>query len=82
MKHYKTSELRTNDITMKRFIQLTILLMVSVNSFGQMVMSAEGVHPDNACKPNEVYFLIENKARPVESIDYIQIRLKETVKFF
>jgi hypothetical protein len=46
-----------------------------------MVMSAEGVNPDNVCKPNTVYFLMEKKARPVESIDSIEIRLNNAVLF-
>jgi hypothetical protein len=55
--------------------------MISINSFGQMVMSAQGMNPDNVCKPNKVYFLMESKARPKESIDSIQIKLNEIVKF-
>jgi hypothetical protein len=55
--------------------------MINMNSFGQMVMSAQGVNPDNTCKPNEVYFLIESKARPKMPIDSIQIKLNENVKF-
>ena len=66
---------------MKKLIQLTILLMISINSFGQMVMTAKGVHPDNVCNPNEVYFLMESKARPLEPRDSIQIKLNENIKF-
>lgn len=66
---------------MKRIILLLIICLISIHSFGQMVMSAEGVNPDNVCKPNTVYFLMEKKARPVESIDSIEIRLNNAVLF-
>jgi hypothetical protein len=65
---------------MKKIIQLVIIFMINLNSFGQMIMSAEGVNPDNVCKPNEVYFLMENRARPTESIDSIEIRLNNIIK--
>ncbi|NLD50734.1 MAG: hypothetical protein GX660_26640 [Clostridiaceae bacterium] len=44
-------------------------------------MSAEGVNPDNVCKQNNVYFLMEKRARPIESIDSIEIRLNKAVSF-
>lgn len=66
---------------MRRLLQLTILSLICFQSFGQMVMTAEGVNPENICKPNTVYFLMENKARPIEPIDSIQIKLNEAVKF-
>ena len=68
---------------MKRFLYLSIAIFVSVQSFGQlsMIMSAEGVSPDNVCKPNNVYFLMERKARPVAPIDSIEVRLNEIVTF-
>jgi len=46
-----------------------------------MVMSAEGVETDNVCKPNEVYFLMTGKAKPIESLEIIEKRLNETVSF-
>ena len=66
---------------MKRLFQLLFLTLISVQSFGQMIMSAEGVNPDNVCNPNNVYFLMERKARPIESIDSIEVRLNELVTF-
>jgi hypothetical protein len=66
---------------MKKIIQLVIIFMINLNSFGQMIMSAEGVNPDNVCKQNEVYFLMENRARPTESIDSIEIRLNNIIKY-
>lgn len=66
---------------MRKLLQLTILSLICFQSFGQMVMTAEGVNPENICKPNTVYFLMENKARPIEPIDSIQIKLNEAVKF-
>jgi hypothetical protein len=66
---------------MKRTITLAILLMISIFSFGQMVMSAEGVTPENVCFPGTVYFLMENRARPTESIDSIEMRLNSLVTF-
>ena len=44
-------------------------------------MSAEGITPDNVCKPNTVYFLMEKRARPVESIDSIEIRINNKIDF-
>ena len=64
---------------MKRFFYLIIL--ISSQSFGQMIMSAEGVNPENVCTPNNVYFLMERKARPVEPIDSIEVRLNKIVTF-
>jgi len=46
-----------------------------------MIMSAEGVNPENVCTPNNVYFLMERKARPVEPIDSIEVRLNKIVTF-
>ena len=66
---------------MKNLLANLFLLMISVSTFGQMIMSAEGVRPDNACNPDNVYFLIENKARPVESIDSIEIKLNKLISF-
>ena len=66
---------------MKKPFPLLIILLISVQSFGQMVMNAEGVNPDNVCNPNTVYFLMERKARPLESIDSIEFRLNNTVQF-
>jgi hypothetical protein len=42
-------------------------------------MTAEGVNPENVCKPNNVYFLIEKKARPIELIDSIEVKLNRAV---
>jgi hypothetical protein len=66
---------------MKKIFQLTMLSLISIPSFGQMVMSPEGITAENACNPNTVYFLMESKARPVESIDSIQVKLNQIVKF-
>ena len=66
---------------MKHLLLFLIFLVISVSSIGQMIMSAEGVKPDNACNPDYVYFLMERRARPVESIDSIEIRLNETITF-
>ncbi len=66
---------------MKKLILPSIICLFSIQSFGQMVMSAEGVNPENVCKPNTVYFLMEKKARPLESIDSIENRLNNAVLF-
>ncbi len=66
---------------MKRLYELSILCIISVQSFGQMIMSAEGVNPDNVCNPNNVYFLMERKAKPIEPIDSIENKLNEVVSF-
>ena len=70
---------------MKRIIQVLFFLSVSCYSYGQMIMSAEGVTADNVCKPNNIYFLTglnkESRAKPVEAIETIQKRLNETISF-
>ena len=66
---------------MKHLLVNLFLLMISISSFGQMIMSAEGVKPDNACNPDNIYFLMERRARPVESIDSIEIKLNKTINF-
>jgi len=66
---------------MKKIFYLAFFLLLGISSFGQMIMSAEGIYPENVCKPNTVYFLMSNKARPIESIDTIEIRLNNVVKF-
>lgn len=66
---------------MKKLFYLTIISLISVQSFGQMIMSASGVNPENVCKPNTVYFLTENRAKPIELYDSIEFKLNATVKF-
>jgi hypothetical protein len=66
---------------MKNLYQLIILFIISIPSFGQMIMTAEGVNPQNICKPNNIYFLIERKPRPIEPIDSIEIKLNKIVLF-
>lgn len=66
---------------MKHVLLYLLFLSLGVTSFGQMIMSAEGVTPENACNPDEVYFLMERRAHPVEAITSIQERLNETISF-
>ena len=70
---------------MKRIIQVIFFLSISCYSYGQMVMSVEGVIADNVCNPNNIYFLTglnnTSKAKPVESIEIIQKRLNDTISF-
>jgi len=70
---------------MKHIIQVLFFLSVSCYSYGQMIMSAEGVTADNVCKPSNIYFLtgLEKtiRARPVEAIESIQKKLNETISF-
>lgn len=49
-------------------------------------MNANGIEPDNICKPNSVYFLTglkskEVKAKPIESIELIQEKLNAKISF-
>lgn len=46
-----------------------------------MIMSAKGVNPDNVCNANSVYFLMERKARPIEPVDSIEMRINKVVLF-
>ena len=64
---------------MKKSLQMIVLLLISNYSFGQMLMTAEGIKPENACNPNAVYFLIENRARPIVSKDSIEVKLNNYV---
>ena len=70
---------------MKCIIQVIFFLSISCYSYGQMIMSAEGVIADNVCKPNNIYFLTglnkESRAKPVEAIAIIQKRLNEAISF-
>jgi hypothetical protein len=66
---------------MKRLINLTLISLFSIQSFGQMIMSASGVNPENVCKPNTVYFLTENRAKPLEPFDSIEFKLNDAIKF-
>ena len=70
---------------MKRVIQVIFFLSIAYCSYGQMIMSAEGVVADNVCVPNKIYFLTglnkESRAKPVEAIEIIQKRLNETIFF-
>jgi hypothetical protein len=66
---------------MKHLLLFMFLSLTCFPTFSQMIMSAEGVKPDNACNPNSVYFLMERKARPVESIDSIEIKLNKKITF-
>lgn len=65
----------------KNYFLLIIITMTSLQSFGQMVMSAEGIISENICKPNTVYFLMTDKAKPTESIDSIEFRVNQAIKF-
>jgi hypothetical protein len=66
---------------MKQFVLLSLLLLLSMRSYGQFTMRAEGVKVENACRGNYVHFLISGKARPKESMETIEKRLNETVFF-
>jgi len=44
-------------------------------------MSVDGLKPDNVCKPNTVYFLMEDGPNPVESVDSVEVRINRTIKF-
>jgi len=66
---------------MKNLFHLTIFFLLSLPSFGQMVMTVQGVTPENVCNPNAVYFLMEGKARPMELMDSIQARLNNQTPF-
>jgi hypothetical protein len=68
-------------LTMKRLFQLSVFCLIGFQCIGQMVMSAEGINPDNVCMPNTVYFLMEKRARPIESIDSIELRLNNSISF-
>lgn len=57
------------------------LCFLAISGYSQMVLSAEGILPENACKPKQVYFLITDRAKPVEAIDSIEIRLNHSIDF-
>ena len=66
---------------MRKFLHVIVLLLISNYSFGQMIMNAVGISPENACNPASVYFLMENRARPIENKDSIEVNLNSYVKF-
>ncbi len=66
---------------MKKPITVLVFALIGLQSFGQMIMSADGINPENVCKPNTVYFLMTDKAKPIEPIDSIEARINQTIKF-
>jgi hypothetical protein len=67
---------------MKNIIHLMIIVsFISVSASAQMIMSAAGITPENVCKANTVYFLMENKPRPLQPIDSIESRINHAIKF-
>jgi hypothetical protein len=66
---------------MNKLITLAFLCFASFQSYGQMVMSAEGVKAEKACQPSTIYFLMEKRARPIEAIDSIEVKLNRQVNF-
>ena len=46
-----------------------------------MIMTAEGIKADNVCRSNSIYFLMERKARPVQAMDSIELRLNQTIMY-
>ncbi len=66
---------------MKHILVISILIITSFPSLGQLIMSAEGIYPDNVCNPGNVFFLIERRAKPVESIATIEVNLNNTITF-
>jgi hypothetical protein len=56
------------------------LLFLSLQGFSQAVMEAKGIKPDNVCN-TDVYFLIENKAKPIEVKAAIQERANTAISF-
>lgn len=66
---------------MNKAITCAAILLSSLQSFAQMVMSAEGINPENVCKPNAVYFLMSDRAKPIEPMDSIENRINQTIRF-
>ena len=66
---------------MTRSATLLMMCFLSTQSLAQFVIKAEGIKPDNACQPEAIYFLAENKAKPKEKIDSIESKLNRTVTF-
>ncbi|MHC8950417.1 hypothetical protein [Sphingobacterium hungaricum] len=66
---------------MKIILVICLYLGTALPSFGQMILSAKGVNPENVCKPGNVYFLAEKRAKPLESIDSIELRINKAVQF-
>ena len=66
---------------MKKLFYSTVISLLCIQSYGQMIMSASGVNPENVCKANRVYFLTENRAKPIEPIDSIEAKLNETITY-
>ncbi len=65
---------------MKKKLITAFLLFITHFNFAQIVMSAKGITPDNVCS-NDVQFLMERRAKPIESIEAIEKRLNETLSF-
>lgn len=66
---------------MNRLITFFSILFLCSHTFAQLVMKTEGITPENACKPNQVYFLLSDRAKPVEPIDSIESRINREIRF-
>lgn len=66
---------------MKRLIQLSFAMLLCSQAFGQLLLKVPGVTPDKVCVPDTVYFMMGNKAKPVDTYDTIEARLNREVKY-
>jgi len=56
---------------------LLFFCAINLSAAGQIIVGAEGIHPENACASETIYYLTENKATPLERIDSIETRLNK-----
>ena len=67
-------------MSLHKFVLISIFFCImSLSAAGQIIVGAEGIHPENACSPESIYYLTENKAKPLERIDSIEARLNTKV---
>lgn len=58
---------------------LVIFCFLSLSATAQLIVGAEGIRPENACEPGTIYYLTENKAKPVDRIDSLEARLNKAI---
>ena len=63
----------------KSIVIFLFFCVMSLSAAAQIIVGAEGIHPENACAPESIYYLTENKAKPLERIDSIEARLNAKV---
>lgn len=66
-------------MSVQKIAFILLFCFVSLSAAAQIIIGAEGIRPENACTPDAIYYLTENKAKPLESIDSVEARVNRFV---